>query len=86
MTATLANNELRQLLLANRSKEKEIVLDNYTFLNYRITGVPYVKYANGIGPDGEKEYIQAKTMYKIDQLLEYMEKENIWELPYSFEI
>lgn len=86
MTATLANNEIRQLLLANRKKEKEVIFENYIDSYYTITDVPHVKYTHSIGPDGEKTYLQATTMYKIDKLLEFMKKEGIRTLSYSFEI
>lgn len=65
--------------------EEQLHLTFKTFHNGRLTvqNVPHALYPNGIGPDGEEEYIPGNVMYKLSHIFRYMIDNGIFEYDYQ---
>lgn len=54
----------------------------YKHGSYIIHNVPYSPYPRGIGPNGEKEYIDGSVMYKLTFILKDMQEKEILLVDY----
>lgn len=51
-----------------------------------ITNVPYTPYKDGMGADGETEYLKSSVLMQVLELQQYMLKNNITEMDYYEEL
>lgn len=56
-----------------------------TFYNgqLKVLNVPHALFPEGIGPDGEEEYIPGNVMYKLSRISRYMIDNDILEMDYQ---
>lgn len=64
---------------------KELHLTTKTFHNgqLKVHNVPHALYPNGIGPDGNEDYIPGNVMYKLSHIFRYMIDNKIFEYNYE---
>lgn len=80
MTMTLPE-EIRMLFLED--EEEEHVYKDYVRGPFIIKNVPYVKYSEGIGPDGSEAYIPGDVMYRLGKIITRMHETSIYETVYK---
>lgn len=79
MTMALSD-EIRALF--HEEEEEEYVYKNYVRGPFVIKHVPYVKFSEGIGPDGSEAYIPGNVMYNLGKTIAEMNASSIYETDY----
>lgn len=69
--------------LKMEQKDETVVLKTVFNGNLKVRNVPHVSFPNGIGPDGEKEYLPADVMYKLSKIFRYMLKNKLLEMDFK---
>lgn len=61
----------------------KIVLKTIIHNELTVYNVPHILYERGIGPDGEKDYIDGNVLYQLFSILKDMKENNIKEFDYN---
>jgi hypothetical protein len=67
----MAVGTLERLMKA-KEEDSPTVLKTVYNGNLKVINVPHNKYPNGIGPDGEEEYLSGAVLYKLSKIFRYM--------------
>jgi hypothetical protein len=61
----------------------KVITKNVRNGNFLVLNVPHMSYPNGIGPDGEAEYISSDVMYKLSHIFRYMMDNQISQIDFK---
>lgn len=69
--------------MEKKAQDTQTVLKTVEYGKLTVTNVPHTLYPRGIGPYGEKEYVDGNVLYKLTEIIKNMNDEGISEADYQ---